>query len=649
MKAGRASRSHPRAASAPGPDLDRLAMNYATTEGEFMMLAVPGSSKLLTPTHAVLLAALVALLASGCGGNEVVDKQQATETADVREEAAAGGSQTASSSAARIQGVASKLCLGVEGGSATARTPVQILDCADSASQNWEATAAGELRTFGGTRCLDVRGASVAPRAVVQSYPCNGGPNQRWTMKPDGTIVATQSGLCLTVMSAGRGAGTGIDTWPCEGASHQQWNQQSQQPVKEYACNSIPDEISGNVRFAAGCKVSKALIIQKSMTRLDCNGAQFDASPSSGLLIETLLTETQGIHDVIVENCHFSNARRNGILITGHLRFVEEHARFATDAARYAAAPNRILIRNTKVTNANWSEIYVDAYSQNVTLDAVTVEDETGAGVYLEYASRKNVIKNSLFIGKTDPTDFAKIRIGLAPAAIHVDGSASNLIANNTFRRYGGGVKLYKNCGEHGLNGGENSVPRLQGANNNVIRDNVFEDLTFGVGVAARQEQNSPDCGDDFYSVTYPSLGNIRTNPERFSKDPNTGNITTKGSRPLLYVDQAKSNAIRSNTFRNVDLGITVQDDGTEVSGNIFEGSAETLISVGTYFRAALLNRPVTGTRVENNVSRTSPRNGSELIKLRNATESSIIRGNTHNGSVLNPGCVDRLPANSCD
>jgi parallel beta-helix repeat protein len=616
------------------------------------MLAVLKSSRCLIRAHAVLLVAALMSVVSGCGGSGAVEEEQATNSADATDARAtaeaAGSSPKVVSAVRRIEGVASNLCLGVGAGSVTARTPVQILDCNDSVSQKWDFTAAGELRTFDGTRCLDVRGASTEPRAVVQSYPCTGGPNQKWTLKSDGTIVGVQSGLCLTVMGGGRGAGTGIDTWPCEGASHQKWTQQTQQPVQEYACNSIPDEIAGNIRLQAGCKVSKALTIRKSMTRLDCNGAEFDGG-SPGLLIETPVTDTKGIRDVVVENCHFKNSRRNGILVTGHLRFVEEHARFDNDADRYTAAPNGILIRNTKVTNANWSEIYIDAYSQNVTLDGVTVEDETGAGVYLEYASRNNVVKNSLFVGKTTPTDFANIRIGVAPAAIHVDASASNLIANNTFRRYGGGVKLYKNCGEHGLNGGENSVPRLQAARNNVIRDNVFEDLTYGVLVAARQEQNSIDCGDDIYSAVYPSLGNIRTHPERFSRDPSTGKTLNKGARPIFYVDKADSNSIRSNTFRNVGFGISVQDNDNEIFANVFEGSAETLISVGTRYRAELLNLPVTGTQVKDNVSRVSPSNGTDLIVLRNATESSTVSGNTHNGRALNPVCIDRLPAHACN
>jgi glucose/arabinose dehydrogenase len=114
-------------------------------------------------------------------------------------------------------------CLDVTGNDATPRTLVQIWPCHSQSNQQWDLTAAGELRTFGGTRCLDVRGASTEPRAVVQSTTCNGGANQKWSLKSDGTVVGVQSGLCLTVIGGGRSAGTGIDIWPCQGASHQKW------------------------------------------------------------------------------------------------------------------------------------------------------------------------------------------------------------------------------------------------------------------------------------------------------------------------------------------------------------------------------------------------------------------------------------------
>jgi glucose/arabinose dehydrogenase len=117
----------------------------------------------------------------------------------------------------------SQRCLDIPKSSPEPRTPVIIYDCHDGSNQQWEFTAAGELRALGGTRCLDIRGASTQPQAVVQSYTCHGGANQKWTLRPDHTIVNPGSGLCLTVKGGETANLTGIDTWPCQGTTHQQW------------------------------------------------------------------------------------------------------------------------------------------------------------------------------------------------------------------------------------------------------------------------------------------------------------------------------------------------------------------------------------------------------------------------------------------
>ncbi|MRV70820.1 glucose dehydrogenase [Duganella sp. FT92W] len=118
----------------------------------------------------------------------------------------------------------SQRCLDIYMGSQEPATPAIIFDCHGRINQQWEYTAAGELRTFDGARCLDVRAASTQPTAIVQSYPCHGRANQKWTIKPDKTIVSAQSGLCLTVQGGRTVNGTGIDMWPCQGLAHQQWS-----------------------------------------------------------------------------------------------------------------------------------------------------------------------------------------------------------------------------------------------------------------------------------------------------------------------------------------------------------------------------------------------------------------------------------------
>ncbi|MGV7207326.1 PQQ-dependent sugar dehydrogenase [Oxalobacteraceae bacterium A2-2] len=119
---------------------------------------------------------------------------------------------------------ASQRCLDITYGSQEPRTPAIIFDCHGGINQQWEFTAAGEMRTFGGARCLDIRANSSQPQAIVQSYPCNGGGNQKWVLRSDKTILNPQSGLCLTVIGGATANETGIDIWRCEASTHQQWS-----------------------------------------------------------------------------------------------------------------------------------------------------------------------------------------------------------------------------------------------------------------------------------------------------------------------------------------------------------------------------------------------------------------------------------------
>ncbi len=63
----------------------------------------------------------------------------------------------------------------------------------------------------------------------------------------------------------------------------------------------------------------------------------------------------------------------------------------------------------------------------------------------------------------------------------------------------------------------------------------------------------------------------------------------------------AKYTRILNNTFEDVKEAIIVEDDNSTISGNTFKGGSERDIRIGTRIRTKILNRPVTGTTVENN------------------------------------------------
>ena len=79
--------------------------------------------------------------------------------------------------------------------------------------------------------------------------------------------------------------------------------------------------------------------------------------------------------------------------------------------------------------------------------------------------------------------------------------------------------------------------------------------------------------------------------------------VDTAGKR--VVEDHAKYNEIVDNTFSNVLHAIRVEDDHNRVERNRFLGTGPThhAIIVGTPYRSTVLDRPVTGTVIADNVS----------------------------------------------
>jgi hypothetical protein len=119
--------------------------------------------------------------------------------------------------------VASGRCLDVTGNVNTNGTDLDIWDCNGQANQQFEFTAAGELRTFNSTRCVDADGGGTATGTKAIIWTCNGQANQKWTLRADGSVRGSQSGLCLDVSSAATANGTKILLWTCNGQSNQRW------------------------------------------------------------------------------------------------------------------------------------------------------------------------------------------------------------------------------------------------------------------------------------------------------------------------------------------------------------------------------------------------------------------------------------------
>ena len=120
--------------------------------------------------------------------------------------------------------------------------------------------------------------------------------------------------------------------------------------------------------------------------------------------------------------------------------------------------------------NSNRLSIYLDAYSQQTTVDNNRFCDQ-GKGW-------KDKVLGWFAAGRE---------------SIAVDGSSNNIIINNDFQRSTrkAFIEIYKNCGE-------NNIPRWEGSLDNEITDNSFEDGSIGVWVSSRRDdRGTPPCRPD--------------------------------------------------------------------------------------------------------------------------------------------------------
>ncbi|WP_350561541.1 NosD domain-containing protein [Psychrobacter sp. CAL346-MNA-CIBAN-0220] len=321
-------------------------------------------------------------------------------------------------------------------------------------------------------------------------------------------------------------------------------------------------KIKGNSVLSQGCDLtdkSVRFVLDSSHSSLDCQGAALstmadDQSNASAITIEP--KTDKAIRDIAVANCHV-NGYGHALHIRQYSNPNQRYARGLTDPkANRALAPRDIHIINISSINSNNSGIFVGDHVQAVTFDRVRVQNAGTVGLYLEFGSRDNVIKNSVFVGNGFRT-FKPNR-----EAIAVDSSANNRIENNQFIHNGAGsILLYRNCFEHANDSSRsNHFKRTESSRDNIIRNNVFRDEPVGVWVASRQSRNLKgfECGAYLIKQTL---------------------------FVSYHLDSAKDNIISNNRFEQVKQGIIIEDDGTRINGNQFAASVDMPISVGSEIR----------------------------------------------------------------
>ncbi len=294
------------------------------------------------------------------------------------------------------------------------------------------------------------------------------------------------------------------------------------------------DSKNGVVELNPACTYFQSVTIAESNTHLNCRGATIDGQGERGVGV-LIGGRKKQIQNVTVENCRIQNFKNRGISITSGIRIKD----FSSDrAANYAVAPNNVVVNNVTVLGSGRGGVYFDSYVTDSVLSNSRVEGSGKVGVYLEQATQRIKIVNNVIQG--NGTDGR--REGMA-----IDSSAHNTVTGNKFiGNAGGGILIYKNCGENFASG--KSALRWQSSDFNVIKDNTFESEPVGVWIASRQSKDLSKwgCGDP---------------------------AVDQAGR--YYEDHANNNTVEANSFCGTKTAIRVEGNNNTIAGNRIGGSVQ--------------------------------------------------------------------------
>lgn len=394
-------------------------------------------------------------------------------------------------------------------------------------------------------------------------------------------------------------------------------------------CESWNGIVDRDITFESACVYRRQVTIAKSGVELDCNGGFIDGGRTrsgpalgrwdgewldgivSGLRFEQLA-------EVTIRNCTVQNFYGRGI----NLAYVGRSYR----DAGYGNSPRNVRIIDSTVWYNYRSGLYINAWSTGFVVHNSRFAYNGGVGIYLERESRLNTIRGSKIYQNSGDNPPWKQAAGHREG-IAVDSSSFNgILDNEIYGNAGGGIKLYRNCGEDG------GVTRIQGSHHNRIAGNTIKhhETDVGVHVASRQLAAEGETGVRHCSDTPVMVNGV----ER-------------------YRDHARDNVIAGNTFVNNRTSIKIDDDFNQVLNNSFtsiksgnEGRKDIVydVAVGNRFRQAL-DDPVRGILIEGNETRSvsSNRSGRTMVVLHGS--EPFVEFKNNRTVLYQPRCSEARPA----
>ena len=212
-----------------------------------------------------------------------------------------------------------------------------------------------------------------------------------------------------------------------------------------------------NLFLQPGDVVSKRLLIEGrevSGLRIDCHGARLDGGPGSinagRDMIEVRSRRRVGAagplwerpEDVRIENCRVEGSIRVwGMGVNGQGADLVDASRQPGYVEQVRAnAPRRIEFRRQQIVASGRIPFYLGPGVSEVTLaDSELTGQSNATAIYLDAETTANTIEGN------------RLAVSSKRETIAIDASSHNLIRNNRFEGLaGGGIYLYRNCGEGG-------------------------------------------------------------------------------------------------------------------------------------------------------------------------------------------------------
>jgi parallel beta-helix repeat protein len=277
-------------------------------------------------------------------------------------------------------------------------------------------------------------------------------------------------------------------------------------------CSQSGDRVDITVdsHLDPSCVWTRGVRITASNVTLDCQGARL-YGPDRQRGVEISAPTDTALSNITVRNCEIEGFLNN-------IRVTRDGFRELAEGVEYENAFSNILIEDCTLKNSRGVGLFVDGYVTGVTMRRLHIEGSGSSGIYLEHGSKDSLVEdcdivnngfgeNGPYWQPFDNTGPSGIWYwGTGREGLSIDGARNSTVRNNRFSGNAfGAIFFYKNCGEYVTSRPERWWHRRYGADGNLIEQNTITGGFNGIWVAARMAENilPMQCSDPQYSSGY--------------------------------------------------------------------------------------------------------------------------------------------------